>query len=159
MGSGGVGATGHMAGELFQLMSGLKFTHVPYRGEAMALTDLIGGQVQLLFATVGSSIQYIKAGKVRPLAVATAKRIELLPGAAAAGGFLPGYEASSWNGLTAPKNTPVEIIDRLNREAQHGDGRSRRSRRGSSISAGRRSAARPPISARSSRKTPRSGPR
>ena len=116
MGSGGVGATGHMAGELFQLMSGLKFTHVPYRGEAMALTDLIGGQVQLLFATVGSSIQYIKAGKVRPLAVATAKRIDLLPELPPLADFLPGYEASSWNGLTAPKNTPVEIIDRLNRE-------------------------------------------
>ena len=105
-----------MAGELFQLMSGLKFTHVPYRGEAMALTDLIGGQVQLLFATVGSSIQYIKAGKVRPLAVATAKRIDLLPELPPLADFLPGYEASSWNGLTAPKNTPVEIIDRLNRE-------------------------------------------
>ena len=116
MGSGGVGATGHMAGELFQLMSGMKLTHVPYRGEAMALTDLLGGQVQVVFATVGSSIQYIKAGKLRPLAVATAARIELLPDLPPLADFLPGYEASSWNGLTAPKNTPAEIIDKLNRE-------------------------------------------
>jgi tripartite-type tricarboxylate transporter receptor subunit TctC len=116
MGSGGVGATGHMAGELFQLMSGLKFTHVPYRGEAMALTDLLGGQYQLLFATVGSSIQYIKAGKVRPLAVATTARIDLLPDLPPLADSLPGYEASSWNGLTAPKNTPADIVDKLNRE-------------------------------------------
>jgi tripartite-type tricarboxylate transporter receptor subunit TctC len=116
MGSGGVGATGHMAGELFQLMSSLKLTHVPYRGEAMALTDLLGGQVQVVFATVGSSIQYINAGKLRPLAVATAARIDLLPDVPPLADFLPGYEASSWNGLTAPKNTPTEIIERLNRE-------------------------------------------
>jgi tripartite-type tricarboxylate transporter receptor subunit TctC len=116
MGSGGVGATGHMAGELFQLMSSLKLTHVPYRGEAMALTDLLGGQVQVVFATVGSSIQYINAGKLRPLAVATAARIDLLPNVPPLADFLPGYEASSWNGLTAPKNTPTEIIERLNRE-------------------------------------------
>jgi tripartite-type tricarboxylate transporter receptor subunit TctC len=116
MGSGGVGATGHMAGELFQLMSGLKLTHVPYRGEALALTDLLGAQVQVVFATAGSSIQYIKAGKLRPLAVATAARIELLPDVPPLGDFLPGYEASSWNGLTAPRNTPAEIIDKLNRE-------------------------------------------
>jgi tripartite-type tricarboxylate transporter receptor subunit TctC len=116
MGSGGVGATGHMAGELFQLMSGIKLTHVPYRGEAMALTDLLGGQVQVVFATAGSSIQYIKAGKLRPLAVATATRVELLPDLPPLADFLPGYEASSWNGLTAPKNTPAEIVERLNRE-------------------------------------------
>ena len=116
MGSGGIGATGHMAGELFQLMSGVKLTHVPYRGEALALTDLLGGQVQVVFATVGSSIQYIKAGKLKPLAVATAARIDLLPDLPPLADFLPGYEASSWNGLTAPKNTPAEIIEKLNRE-------------------------------------------
>ena len=97
-------------------MSGLKLTHVPYRGEAMALTDLLGGQVQVVFATVGSSIQYIKAGKVRPLAVATAARIDLLPDLPPLADSLPGYEASSWNGLTAPKSTPAEIVDKLNRE-------------------------------------------
>jgi tripartite-type tricarboxylate transporter receptor subunit TctC len=82
----------------------------------MALTDLLGGQYQLLFATVGSSIQYIKAGKVRPLAVATTARIDLLPDLPPLADFLPGYEASSWNGLTAPKNTPADIVDKLNRE-------------------------------------------
>jgi tripartite-type tricarboxylate transporter receptor subunit TctC len=116
MGSGGVGATGHMAGELFQLMAGIKLTHVPYRGESLALTDLLGGQVQVVFATAGSSIQYIKADKLRPLAVTTAERIALLPDLPTLKEFLPGYEASSWNGLTAPKNTPPEIIEKLNRE-------------------------------------------
>jgi tripartite-type tricarboxylate transporter receptor subunit TctC len=116
MGSGGVGATGHMAGELFQLMSGIKLTHVPYRGESLALTDLLGGQVQVVFATAGSSIQYIKAEKLRPLAVTTTERIALLPDLPTLTEYLPGYEASSWNGLTAPKNTPPEIIEKLNRE-------------------------------------------
>jgi tripartite-type tricarboxylate transporter receptor subunit TctC len=116
MGSGGVGATGHMAGELFQLMAGIKLTHVPYRGESLALTDLLGGQVQIVFATAGSSIQYIKADKLRPLAVTTTERIALLPDLPTLKEYLPGYEASSWNGLTAPKNTPPEIIEKLNRE-------------------------------------------
>jgi tripartite-type tricarboxylate transporter receptor subunit TctC len=116
MGSGGVGATGHMAGELFQLLSGIKLTHVPYRGESLALTDLLGGQVQIVFATAGSSIQYIEADKLRPLAVTTTERIALLPDLPTLKEYLPGYEASSWNGLTAPKNTPPEIIEKLNRE-------------------------------------------
>jgi tripartite-type tricarboxylate transporter receptor subunit TctC len=116
MGSGGVGSTGHMAGELFQLLSGTKLTHVPYRGESLALTDLLGGQVQIVFSTAGSSIQYIKADKLRPLAVTTAERIALLPDLPTLKDYLPGYEASSWNGLTAPKNTPPEIIEKLNRE-------------------------------------------
>jgi tripartite-type tricarboxylate transporter receptor subunit TctC len=116
MGSGGVGSTGHMAGELFQLLSGIKLTHVPYRGESLALTDLLGGQVQIVFATAGSSIQYIKADKLRPLAVTTAERIALLPDLPTLKEFIPDYEASSWNGLTAPKNTPPEIIEKLNRE-------------------------------------------
>jgi tripartite-type tricarboxylate transporter receptor subunit TctC len=116
MGSGGVGATGHMAGELFQLMAGIKLVHVPYRGESLALTDLLGGQVQVVFATAGSSIQYIKADKLRPLAVTTTERIALLPDLPTLKEYLPGYEASSWNGLTAPKNTPPEIIEKLNRE-------------------------------------------
>src|SRR3954463_1849370 len=120
MGSGGVGATGHMAGELFQLMSGIKLTHVPYRGESLALTDLLGGQVQVVFATAGSSIQYIKAEKLRPLAVTTTERIALLPDLPTLKEYLPGYEASSWNGLTAPKNTPPEIIEKLNREIHTG---------------------------------------
>jgi tripartite-type tricarboxylate transporter receptor subunit TctC len=116
MGSGGNGATGHVSGELFQMMSGVKMVHVPYRGEALALTDLLGGQVQVVFATVGSSIEYIKAGKLRPLAVTAATRSDALPDVPSLGDFLPGYEASSWNGLCAPKNTPAEIVDKLNRE-------------------------------------------
>jgi len=116
MGSGGTGSTGHLAGELFQKMAGVKLVHVPYRGEAMALTDLLGATVQVVFATVGSSIQYIKADKLRPLAITTATRSDLLPDVPPLADFLPGYEASSWNGLCAPKNTPAEIIDRLNRE-------------------------------------------
>lgn len=116
MGSGGVGATGHMAGELFQMMSGAKLTHVPYRGESMAMTDLLSGQVQVVFSTIGSSIQYIRAGKLRPLAVTTTARSELLPEVPVLADALPGYEASGWSGLCAPKNTPAEIVDRLNRE-------------------------------------------
>ena len=116
MGSGGVGSTGHMAGELFQLLSGITLTHVPYRGESLALTDLLGGQVQIVFATAGSSIQYIKADKLRPLAVTTTERIALLPDLPTLKEYIPDYEASSWNGLTAPKNTPPEIIEKLNRE-------------------------------------------
>jgi tripartite-type tricarboxylate transporter receptor subunit TctC len=120
MGSGGKGATGHVSGELFQMMAGLRLQHVPYRGEAMAMADLIGGQVQLVFATIGSSIQYIKAGQVRPLAVTSARRTDVLPDLPPLADFLPGYEASSWSGLTAPKNTPSEIVERLNREVNAG---------------------------------------
>jgi len=116
MGSGGNGATGHVSGELFKMMAGVKMVHVPYRGEALALTDLIGGQVQVMFATVGSSIQYIRAGQLRPLAITTATRSDTLPEAPPLADFLPGYEASSWNGLCAPKNTPAEIIDKLNKQ-------------------------------------------
>ncbi len=116
MGSGGNGATGHVSGELFKMMSGVKMVHVPYRGEAMALADLIGGQVQVVFATVGSSIAYIKAGKLRPLAITTAARAEILPDVPPLADFLPRYEASSWNGLCAPRGTPAEIVDKLNRE-------------------------------------------
>jgi tripartite-type tricarboxylate transporter receptor subunit TctC len=116
MGSGGTGATGHLAGELFQKMAGVKLVHVPYRGEAMALTDLLGATVQVAFTTIGSSIPYIKADKLRPLAITTATRSNILPAVPPLADFLPGYEASSWNGLCAPKSTPAEIIDRLNRE-------------------------------------------
>jgi tripartite-type tricarboxylate transporter receptor subunit TctC len=120
MGSGGKGATGHVSGELFQMMAGIKLQHVPYRGEAMAMADFIGGQVQLVFATVGSSIQYIKAGQVRPLAVTTTTRTDALPDLPPIADFLPGYEASSWSGLMAPKNTPPAIVERLNREVNAG---------------------------------------
>jgi tripartite-type tricarboxylate transporter receptor subunit TctC len=116
MGSGGKGATGHVSGELFQMMAGVKFQHVPYRGEAMAMTDLIGGQVQIGFITIGSSIQAIRAGHLRPLGITTRTRSDLLPDVPPIGDVLPGYEASSWSGLVAPKNTPADIINLLNRE-------------------------------------------
>jgi tripartite-type tricarboxylate transporter receptor subunit TctC len=116
MGSGGKGSTGAMCGELFQLMAGVKFQHVPYRGESLAMADLIGGQVQMVVATVGSSIQYIKAGQVRALAVTSAQRTDALPELPPIGDTLPGYEATSWSGLMAPKGTPAEIVGKLNRE-------------------------------------------
>jgi tripartite-type tricarboxylate transporter receptor subunit TctC len=116
MGSGGKGATGHVSGELFQMMAGLKFQHVPYRGEAMAMVDLVGGQVQTGFITIGSSIQAVRAGHLRPLAVTTRERSHVLPEVPPIGGFLPGYESSSWSGLVAPKNTPADIVTLLNRE-------------------------------------------
>ena len=116
MGSGGKGATGHVSGELFQLLSGLKLQHVPYRGEALAMTDLIGGQVQLVFATIGSSLQYVRAGQMRALAITTRARSDAAPDVPPLADYIPGYESSSWTGLTAPKNTPTEIIDLLNKE-------------------------------------------
>ena len=116
MGSGGKGSTGAMCGELFQMMAGVKFQHVPYRGESLAMADLIGGQVQMVVATVGSSIQYIKAGQVRALAVTSAGRTEALPELPPIGDTLPGYEATSWSGLMAPKGTPTAIVDKLNHD-------------------------------------------
>jgi tripartite-type tricarboxylate transporter receptor subunit TctC len=116
MGSGGVASTGHMSGELFQMLAGVKLQHVPYRGEAMALPDLIGGQVQVMFSTIGSSLQYVKADQLRALAITTATRSELVPQVPPVGDFVPGYESNSWNGLTAPKDTPAAIVDLLNKE-------------------------------------------
>ena len=116
MGSGGIGSTGHMSGELFKMMSGVKLLHVPYRGELLAMTDLIGGQAQIVFATTGSSIQYVKSGSVRALAVTTPSSIDALPDVPPVAQYLPGYQASGWSGLTAPKNTPLQIITLLNKE-------------------------------------------
>ncbi len=120
MGSGGIGATGHVSGELFKMMAGVTLTHVPYRGEAPALSDLLGGQVQVVFATVGSLIAYIKAGALRALAVTSDTRLDILPDVPALTEFLPGYEASAWGGIGAPSHTPVEIVDRLNKEINAG---------------------------------------
>jgi tripartite-type tricarboxylate transporter receptor subunit TctC len=120
MGSGGKGATGHVSGELFQMMTGLKLQHIPYRGEVPAMTDLISGQVQLVFATMGSSIQHIKAGKLKALAVTTATRAADLPDVPSLAESLPGYEASSWSGMCAPKGTPTDIVERLNKEISAG---------------------------------------
>ncbi len=114
--SPGIGTGIHMAGELFKLMTGVNMVHVPYRGAAGAMTDLIGGQVQVMFDTMAASIPHIKGGKVRPLAVTTAGRAALLPDLPTVADFVPGYEASGPFGLAAPKNTPAEIVARLNQE-------------------------------------------
>jgi tripartite-type tricarboxylate transporter receptor subunit TctC len=105
-----------MAGELFKMMAGVDMVHVPYRGVAPALNDLIGSQVQVMFGSMPASIQHIRAGKLRALAVTTATRSEALPDVPAVSEFVPGYEASTWYGVGAPKKTPTEIIEKLNRE-------------------------------------------
>jgi tripartite-type tricarboxylate transporter receptor subunit TctC len=116
-GSGGIGGITHITAELFkQQAGGLDILHVPYRGAAPALTDLLGGQVQALFINVAPVIGYIETGKLRALAITTATRLDALPEIPAIGEFVPGYEASSVFGLGAPKNTPTEIIDKLNKE-------------------------------------------
>ena len=116
MASGGNGSTPHVAGELFKMMASVNLVHVPYRGAVAALTDLIAGQVQVYFAQMMASIEYIRAGKLRPLAVTTATRSEALPDIPTVGEFVPGYEAVVWQGIGAPKNTPPEIVDKLNKE-------------------------------------------
>jgi tripartite-type tricarboxylate transporter receptor subunit TctC len=116
MASGGNGTPPHVAGELFKMMAGVDMIHVPYRGAGPALTDLLGGQVQVMFDAVVSSIAYIRAGKLRPLAVTTSTRSDVLRDIPTVGDFVPGYEASNWFGLGVPRNTPVEIVDKLNKE-------------------------------------------
>jgi tripartite-type tricarboxylate transporter receptor subunit TctC len=120
MASPGTGTGPHIGGELFKMMAGVDMVHVPYRGGGPVMTDLLGGQVQVSFASMPSSIQYIKAGKLRALAVTTATRSEVLPDVPTVGEFVPGYEASTWYGVGAPKATPAEIIDKLNKEMNAG---------------------------------------
>jgi tripartite-type tricarboxylate transporter receptor subunit TctC len=116
MASGGIGSSPHMAGELFSMMADVKLVHVPYRGDAPALVDMVGGQMQVMFDLITASIGFIKAGKLRPLAVTSAARSPALPELPTVGDFLPGYEATSFQGLGAPRSTPHEIIERLNKE-------------------------------------------
>jgi tripartite-type tricarboxylate transporter receptor subunit TctC len=116
MGSGGSGSPSHLCGELFKMTTGVSMVHVPYRGLSPALTDLMGRQVQVVFGALSSSIEYIKAGRLGALAVTTAKRSEALSDVPTVGEFVPGYEASQWYGVGAPKNTPTEIVDKLNNE-------------------------------------------
>jgi tripartite-type tricarboxylate transporter receptor subunit TctC len=116
MASSGLGSTSHVAGELFKMMTAVNVIHVPYRGSPPALTDLLGGQVQLYFANMGGSIEHVRAGKLRALAVITAIRSQALPDVPTVGEFVPGYEASSVWGLGAPTNTPAEIVEVLNQE-------------------------------------------
>ncbi len=120
MASAGNGSAAHLAGELFQSMTGTKMVHVPYRGQAPAIADLLSGQVQVLFATSPASMEFIKSGKLKALAVTTAVRAEALPDLPTVGDTVPGYEASAWYGLGAPHKTPAEIIDRLNKETNAG---------------------------------------
>jgi tripartite-type tricarboxylate transporter receptor subunit TctC len=120
MASGGNGTSAHVAGELFKLMTGVDLVHVPYRGAGAALPDLLGGQVQVMFGTMPSSIEYIRAGHVRALAVTTEARSDVLPDLPTVADSVPGYEASSWYGIGAPRSTPPEIIDRLNKAINAG---------------------------------------
>src|SRR5262245_41750485 len=120
MASGGNGSGQHVYGELFKMMTGTEMLHVPYRGGAPAMIDLIGGRVQVMFEIMNSSIEHIRSGKIRPLAVTTVARSEVLPDIPTIGDFVPGYDVRSWLGVGAPRNTPVEIIDQLNREIRVG---------------------------------------
>src|SRR6516225_8187547 len=120
MASAGIGSGPHIAGELFKMMAGVDLNHVPYRGAAPALTDLLAGQVHVMFATMPSSIEYVRAGKLRALAVTTAKRSDAFPEIPTIGDFVPRYESSAWLGLGAPKNIRAELIDKLNREINAG---------------------------------------
>jgi tripartite-type tricarboxylate transporter receptor subunit TctC len=114
MASAGNGSSGHVFGELFKFMTAVNMQHVPYRGGAPALADLLGGQVQVYFGPIPETIEHIRAGKLRPLAVTTAMRLESLPNIPTVGEFVPGYEASGWHGVGAPTNTPREIVEKLN---------------------------------------------
>jgi tripartite-type tricarboxylate transporter receptor subunit TctC len=115
MGSAGNGSSSHMAGELFKMLAGVNLVHVPYRGQGPAMTDLLGGQLQVIFATTPGTTEYVRIGKLRALAVTTRVRAEALPDVPTVADFVPGYEASQWYGFGAPKNTPPEIIEQLNK--------------------------------------------
>jgi tripartite-type tricarboxylate transporter receptor subunit TctC len=120
MGSAGNGDLTHVSGELFKMMTGVNMVHVPYRGGGPALTDLLGGRVQVLFGGLPPAIEFIRAGTLRPLAVTTATRSEVLPNTPTMAEFVPGYETSFWGGIAAPKNTPAEVVEKLNKEINAG---------------------------------------
>jgi tripartite-type tricarboxylate transporter receptor subunit TctC len=120
MGSGGVGSPQHVAGELFKMTTGVNLVHVPYRGGAPAVSDLLGGQLHVIFDALPESIEYIRTGKLRPLAVSTATRSAVLPDVPTISEFVAGYEAAGWQVLGAPKNTPMEIVNKLNNEINAG---------------------------------------
>jgi tripartite-type tricarboxylate transporter receptor subunit TctC len=120
MASAGVGTAPHLAGEMFKAMTGVDMVHVPYRGEPPAITDMLGGQVHIMFGNVTASIEHIRSGALRALAVTTAGRSGVLPDVPAVGDTVPGYEASGWFGVGAPKRTPPDIVERLNREINAG---------------------------------------
>src|SRR5580698_5652941 len=114
--SSGIGSTLHVAGELFKMMTGVNIVHVPYRGGAPAMLDLIAGRAQIMFDNVPTALPYIKDGKIRPLAVTAAARVDVLPDLPLVADYVPGYEASAWYGIVGPKGTPAEVVDKLNRE-------------------------------------------
>jgi tripartite-type tricarboxylate transporter receptor subunit TctC len=116
MGSAGNGSSSHMAGELLKMLAGVNVLHVPYRGQGPAMTDLLGGQLQVIFATMPGTTEYVRIGKLHALAVTTSARAEALPDVPTVADFVPGYESSQWYGVGAPKNTPVEIVEKLNKE-------------------------------------------
>jgi len=120
VGSAGTGSGGHLAAELFKMLAGVDMVHVPFRGNGPALAALLGGQVDLLFPTLPSSIEYIKAGKLRALGVTTAARLDALADLPTVGEFVPGYEVTAWYGLAAPAGTPAEVVERINREVNAG---------------------------------------
>jgi tripartite-type tricarboxylate transporter receptor subunit TctC len=120
MASPGVGSTPHINGELFKVMTGTNMVHVPYRSAAAVMTDLLSGQVQLYFGTTASSLEYVRTGKLRALAVTIERRLDALPDIPTVGDFVPGYEASNWYGIGAPRNTPVDVIEKLNKETNAG---------------------------------------
>ena len=120
MASVGIGSTPHVNGELFKVMTGTNMVHVPYRGAAAVMTDLLSGQVQLYFGTTASSLEYVRTGKLRALAVTIERRLDALPDIPTVADFVPGYEASNWYGIGAPRNTPVEVIEKLNKETNAG---------------------------------------
>jgi tripartite-type tricarboxylate transporter receptor subunit TctC len=120
MASPGIGSTPHVNGELFKVMTGTNMVHVPYRSAAAVITDLLSGQVQLYFGTTASSLEYVRTGKLRALAVTIERRLDALPDIPTVGDFVPGYEATNWYGIGAPRNTPVEVIEKLNKETNAG---------------------------------------
>jgi tripartite-type tricarboxylate transporter receptor subunit TctC len=120
MASPGIGSTPHVNGELFKVMTGTNIVHVPYRSAAAVMTDLLSGQVQLYFGTTASSLEYVRTGKLRALAVTIERRLDALPDIPTVGDFVPGYEASNWYGIGAPRNTPVGVIEKLNKETNAG---------------------------------------
>jgi len=116
MASSGVGASSHLSGELFKMLAGIEMVHVPYRGAPQAITDILSGQVQVMFSTVPPAIEYVQAGRLRALAVTTAGRLEVLPDVPSVSEFVPGYESSAWWGVGAPRNTPTSVAHKLNEE-------------------------------------------
>jgi tripartite-type tricarboxylate transporter receptor subunit TctC len=116
MASEGIGGVGHLLGEMFKMMAGINMVHVPYRGIALGLTDVMGAQVEVIFSSTPATLPYIMSGALRALWVTTAKRSQVLPGVPAVGEFLPGYDASIWYGVGVPKKTPTEIVEKLNKE-------------------------------------------